>query len=144
MIKGLNSDKNNELIHVHFTSELIKECCSILYFWQNLALYIIVLHDFNLTYYSSIILGSFSILLFPKLCWHNIRLTPNYCIQNFSTCVPNFMNYSQDHCNKPQPIMLNFYLLHFRAVLKNFVYYAQYYVHNYCNYVTVHIQFCYF
>ena len=36
----------------------------------------IVLHDFNLTYYSSIILGSFSILLFPKLCWH-IGLTPN-------------------------------------------------------------------
>ena len=35
----------------------------------------IVLHDFNLTYYSSIILGSFSILLFPKLCWH-IGLTP--------------------------------------------------------------------
>ena len=27
-----------------------------------------MLHDFNLTYYSSIILGSFSIPLFPKLC----------------------------------------------------------------------------
>ena len=36
-----------------------------------------MLHDFNLTYYSSIILGSFSILLFPKLCWH-IGLTPNH------------------------------------------------------------------
>ena len=35
----------------------------------------IVLHDFNLTYYSSITLHSFSILLFPKLCWH-IGLTP--------------------------------------------------------------------
>ena len=34
-----------------------------------------VLHDFNLTYYSSITLGSFSILLFPKLCWHT-GLTP--------------------------------------------------------------------
>ena len=42
-----------------------------MYFW----LYIL-LHDFNLTYYSGIILGSFSILLFIKLCWH-IGLTPN-------------------------------------------------------------------
>ena len=38
--------------------------------------FIIVLHDFNLTDYSSIILGSFTILLFPNLCWH-IGLTPN-------------------------------------------------------------------
>ena len=37
---------------------------------------IMVLHEFNLTYYSSIILGSFCILLFQKLCWH-IGLTPN-------------------------------------------------------------------
>ena len=37
-----------------------------------------MLHDFILTYYSSIILGSFSIILFPKLCWH-IGITPN-CI----------------------------------------------------------------
>ena len=40
-----------------------------------------MLHDFNLTYYSSIILGSFSTLLFPKLCWH-IGLTP------IDMCVP--------------------------------------------------------
>ena len=38
-----------------------------------------VLHDFSLTYYSSIILGSFSILLFPKLCWH-VGLTPTWCV----------------------------------------------------------------
>ena len=44
-----------------------------MYFWKT-CLYK-VLNDFNLTYYSSIILGSFSILLFPKLCWH-IGLTP--------------------------------------------------------------------
>ena len=45
-----------------------------LYIFGKTWLYI-VLHNFNLTYYSSIILGSFSILLFPKLCWH-IGLTP--------------------------------------------------------------------
>ena len=71
-VKGLNFDKN-ELIHVHFTSEL-KKFFSILCIFGNIWLYI-VLHDFNLTYYSSFILGSFSILLFPKLCWH-IGLTP--------------------------------------------------------------------
>ena len=53
----------------------IKEFCSILCIFGKTWLYI-VLHDFNLTYYSSIILGSFSILLFPKLCWH-IGLTPS-------------------------------------------------------------------
>ena len=52
----------------------IKECYSILCIFGKTWLYI-ALHDFNLTYYSSIILGSFSILLFPKLCWH-IGLTP--------------------------------------------------------------------
>ena len=51
----------------------IKEFCSILCIFGKTWLYI-VLHDF---YYSSIILGSFSILLFPKLCWH-IGLTPNW------------------------------------------------------------------
>ena len=50
--------------------------CSILCIFGKTWLYI-VLHDFNLIYYSSIILGSFSILLFPKLCWH-IGLTPTY------------------------------------------------------------------
>ena len=54
----------------------IKEFCSILCIFGKTWLYI-VLHDFNLTYYSSIILGSFNILLFPKLCWH-IGLTPSY------------------------------------------------------------------
>ena len=34
------------------------------------------LHDLILSYYSSIILNSFSILLFPTLCWH-ISLTPS-------------------------------------------------------------------
>ena len=53
----------------------IKEFYSILCIFGKTWLYI-VLHDFNLTYYSSIILGSFSIPLFPKLCWH-IGLTPN-------------------------------------------------------------------
>ena len=53
----------------------IKEFCSILCIFGKMWLYI-VLHEFNLAYYSSIILGSFSILLFPKLCWH-IGLTPN-------------------------------------------------------------------
>ena len=65
---GLNFSIN-ELIHVHFSSELknlVAYCVFLVY---------IVLHDFNLTYFSSIILGSFSILLFPKLCWH-IGLTP--------------------------------------------------------------------
>ena len=41
-----------------------------MYFWQNLALFSVACNDFNLTYYSSIILGSFSVMLFPKLCWH--------------------------------------------------------------------------
>ena len=71
---GLNFSKH-ELIHVCFTSEL-KNFCSILYIFGKTWLYI-VLDDFNLTYYSSIILGSFSILLFPKLCWH-IGLTPTH------------------------------------------------------------------
>ena len=61
----------------------IKEFCSLLCIFSKTWLYI-VLHDLNLTYYSSIILfflssiilGSFSILLFPKLCWH-IGLTPS-------------------------------------------------------------------
>ena len=35
-----------------------------------------MLHNLKLSYYSSIILNSFSILLFPKLCWH-IGLTPS-------------------------------------------------------------------
>ena len=52
----------------------IKEICGILCTFGKTWL-CLVLHDFNLTYYSSIILGSFSILLFPKLCWH-IGLTP--------------------------------------------------------------------
>ena len=56
----------------------IKEFCSILCIFGKNWLYI-VLHDFNLTYYSSIILGSLSILLFPKLCWH-IGLTPSYVL----------------------------------------------------------------
>ena len=54
----------------------IKEFCNILCIFGKTWLYI-VLHDFNLPYYSSIILDSFSILLFQKLCWH-IGLTPNY------------------------------------------------------------------
>ena len=44
----------------------------------------ILLHDFNLTYYSSIILDSFSILLFPKLCWH-IGLTPSISMHSLSS-----------------------------------------------------------
>ena len=44
-------------------------------FWQNLALCSVARLQFDL-FHSSIILGSFSILLFPKLCWH-IGLTPN-------------------------------------------------------------------
>ena len=71
MITGLTFSKI-ELIHVCFTSEL-KNFVTYCVFGKTW-LYI-VLHDFNLTYYSSIILGSFSILLFPKLCWH-IGLTP--------------------------------------------------------------------
>ena len=69
MIVALNFSKN-ELIHVCFTAEL-----------KNFVVYCVflakflVLHDFNLTYYSNVILDSFSILLFPKLCWH-IGLTP--------------------------------------------------------------------
>ena len=55
-----------------FTSEL-KDFVAYCIFLAKLGY--IVLHDFNLTYYSSITLGSFSILLFPKLCWH-IGLTP--------------------------------------------------------------------
>ena len=46
------------------------------------------MHDFNLTYYSSIILGSFSILLFPKLCWH-IGLTPSTELHRIiQICIP--------------------------------------------------------
>ena len=56
---------------------IIKEFCSISCIFGKTWLYI-VLHDFILTYYSSIILDSFSILLFPKLCWH-IGLTPTKC-----------------------------------------------------------------
>ena len=52
----------------------IKEFCSILCIFGKTWLYIVLL-DFNVTYYSSIILGSFNTLLFPKLCWH-IGLTP--------------------------------------------------------------------
>ena len=52
----------------------IKGFCSILCIFGKTWLYI-VFHDFNLTYYSSIIVGSFSILIFPKLCRH-IGLTP--------------------------------------------------------------------
>ena len=52
----------------------IKEICSILCIFGKTRV-CLVLHDFNLTYCSSIILGSFTILLFPKLCWH-IGLTP--------------------------------------------------------------------
>ena len=84
---GLNFSKN-ELVHVRFTSEL-----------KNFVAYcvFIVLHDFNLTYYSSIILGYFSILLFPKLCWH-IGLTPSYIFTTSifaiftSTCHPKQLN----------------------------------------------------
>ena len=61
---GLNFSKN-ELIHVRITTEL-KEFCSILCIFGKTWLYI-VLHDFNLTYYSSIILGPFSILFIPKI-----------------------------------------------------------------------------
>ena len=77
---GLNFIKN-ELIHVHFTSEL-KNFVAYCVFLAKLG-FIIVLHDFNLTYYSSIILGSFSILLFPKLCWH-IGLTPSLSIERLT------------------------------------------------------------
>ena len=52
----------------------IQEICSILCIFGKTWL-CLVWYDFNLTYYSSIILGSLSILLFPKLCWH-IGLTP--------------------------------------------------------------------
>ena len=65
----------------------IKEFCSILCILGKTWLYI-VLHDLNLTYYSSIILGSFSILLFPKLCWH-IGLTPIANIPHLLIPVPN-------------------------------------------------------
>ena len=76
----------------------IKEFCSILCIFGKTWLYI-VWHDFNLTYYSSIILGSFSILLFPKLCWH-IGLTPtqlsiilyNYLIYNCLIYLCTFMS----------------------------------------------------
>ena len=44
-----------------------------------------MLHKLKLSYYSSIILDSFSFLLFPKLCWH-IGLTPN-CDQKISPCI---------------------------------------------------------
>ena len=55
---GLNFSKN-ELTHVHFTSELknfVTDCVFLTKLGYK------VLHDFNLTYYSSIILGSFGIL----------------------------------------------------------------------------------
>ena len=66
------SFSNNVLIHVRFTSELKSFAAYCVFVAKR---DYIVLHDFNLTYYSSIVLGSFSILLFPKLCWH-IGLTP--------------------------------------------------------------------
>ena len=70
---GLCFNKN-ELIHVRFTSILKKfvAYCVFLKTWISL-----VLHDFNLTYYSIVILGSFTILLFPN--WH-IGLTPSASI----------------------------------------------------------------
>ena len=71
---GLNFNKN-VLIQVRFTSEL-KNFVTYCVFLAKRSFIIIVLHVLNLTYYSNIILGSFSILLFPKLCW-NIGLTPN-------------------------------------------------------------------
>ena len=67
----------------------IKEFCNTLCIFGKTWHYI-VLHDFNLTYYSSIILGSFSILLFPKLCWH-IGLTPIYSI---ATCIYTYCFWS--------------------------------------------------
>ena len=81
---GLNFSKN-EFILVCFTSEL-KNFVAHCVFLAKL-LYI-VLHDFNLTYYSIIILGSFSILLFPKLCWH-IGLTPTCTRQIRQTFPPS-------------------------------------------------------
>ena len=102
MIVGLNFSKN-ELIYVCFSSE-IKEFCSILYIFDKTWLYL-VLHDFNLTYYSSIILGSFSILLFPKLCWHigltlmivnlfhkNVSTYPQYSRMSFLVILTSFQS----------------------------------------------------
>ena len=74
---GLNFSKN-ELIHIRFTSELMNFVAYCVFLAK-----LMVLHEFNLTYYSSIILGSFSIVLFPKLCWH-IGLTPK-CQLTFET-----------------------------------------------------------
>ena len=63
-----------------------KEFCSILCIFGKTWLYI-VLHDFNFTYYSSIILGSFSILLFPKLCWHiGLAPTPSHATHHGDLC----------------------------------------------------------
>ena len=73
MIVGLQFSKP-KFIHVSFTSEL--KIFVAYYVFLAKFDFIIVLYDFNLTYYFSIILGSFSILLFPKLRWH-IGLTPN-------------------------------------------------------------------
>ena len=43
-----------------------------------------------------------------------------------------------------RPIMLKFYLLRFWAVLKKVTDYAHYHAHEYCNYVTVYIEFHYY
>ena len=70
--------------------------CSTLCIFGKTRLYI-VLHDFNLTYYSSIILGSFSILLFPKLCWY-IGLTPSDLLCNRTT-LPQIQHHSLTVCH---------------------------------------------
>ena len=41
---------------------------------------------------------------------------------------------------KPQPSMFKILAIMLLAMLKKVTYYAQYYAHNHCNYVTVHIQ----
>ena len=72
---------------------LLQNCCIFCIFGKTW-LYI-GLHDCNLTYYSSIILGSFSILLFPKLCWH-IGLTPTQWQSRGSSVLEKPPNLLQD------------------------------------------------
>ena len=79
---GLNFSEMSLSMYVLLQN--LKNLCSILCIFGKTWHYI-VMHDFNLTYYSSIILGSFSILLLPKLCWH-IGLTP--------TSHHNYINHS--------------------------------------------------
>ena len=71
-----------------------------------------------MTYYSSIILGSFSILLFPKLCWH-IGLTPTHNTEYQYTNIVLVFRLTFIQCTMVTPFILHCFPFSLTGWMKN-------------------------